>query len=90
MILRFSQLSFFGNSCEALGDGARDLPRANGGAPRGTGAGRFVDPGTCGGEAGAVDCGGGAERLLVGRCRLTVSKPVLHAPMVSALETIIS
>ena len=26
----------------------------------------------------------------VGRCRLTVSKPVLTAPMVSALETIIS
>jgi len=25
----------------------------------------------------------------VGRCRLTVSKPVLKAPMVSALETII-
>jgi len=26
---------------------------------------------------------------MVGRCRLTVSKPVLKAPMVSALETII-
>jgi len=26
----------------------------------------------------------------VGRCRLTVSKPMLIAPMVSALETIIS
>jgi len=26
----------------------------------------------------------------VGRCRLTVSKPVLKAPMLSALETIIS
>jgi hypothetical protein len=26
---------------------------------------------------------------LVGRCRLTVSKPVLIAPMVSALEAII-
>jgi hypothetical protein len=26
----------------------------------------------------------------VGRCRLTVSKPVLKAPMVSALEAIIS
>jgi hypothetical protein len=26
----------------------------------------------------------------VGRCRLTVSKPVLKAPLVSALETIIS
>jgi hypothetical protein len=26
----------------------------------------------------------------VGRCRLTVSKPVLAAPMVSALEPIIS
>jgi len=25
-----------------------------------------------------------------GRCRLTVSKPVLKAPMVSALETMIS
>jgi len=25
----------------------------------------------------------------IGRCRLTVSKPVLKAPMVSALETII-
>jgi len=25
---------------------------------------------------------------VVGRCRLTVSKPVLKAPMVSALETI--
>jgi len=30
--------------------------------------------------------GGGAE---VGRCRSTVSKPVLQAPTVSALETII-
>jgi len=29
-------------------------------------------------------------KKLVGRCRLTVSKPVLKAPMVSALETIIS
>ena len=28
--------------------------------------------------------------LLVGRCRLNVSKPVLKAPMVSALETRIS
>ena len=28
--------------------------------------------------------------ILVGQCRLTVSKPVLKAPMVSALETIIS
>ena len=27
--------------------------------------------------------------LVVGRCRLTVSKPVLKAPMVSALEAII-
>jgi len=27
--------------------------------------------------------------IMVGRCRLTVSKPVLKAPMVSALETII-
>jgi hypothetical protein len=26
---------------------------------------------------------------MVGRCRLTVSKPVLQAPMVSALETLI-
>jgi len=29
-------------------------------------------------------------RVTVGRCRLTVSKPGLKAPMVSALETIIS
>ena len=30
-----------------------------------------------------------ACRCLVGRCRLIVSKPVLKAPMVSALDTII-
>jgi len=30
---------------------------------------------------------GGAPPALVGRCRLTVSKPVLKAPLVSALET---
>ena len=30
------------------------------------------------------------EAKVVGRCRLTVSKPVLKAPMVSALETTIS
>jgi hypothetical protein len=29
------------------------------------------------------------ERLTVGRCRLRVSKPVLKAPTVSALETMI-
>jgi hypothetical protein len=28
-----------------------------------------------------------ADYAMVGRCRLTVSKPVLTAPMVSALET---
>jgi len=28
--------------------------------------------------------------LKAGRCRLTLSKPVLKAPMVSALETLIS
>jgi dolichyl-diphosphooligosaccharide--protein glycosyltransferase len=27
--------------------------------------------------------------IMVGRCRLTVSKPVLKAPMVSALSTIV-
>ena len=32
----------------------------------------------------------GAFTAKVRRCRLTVSKPVLTAPMVSALETIIS
>jgi hypothetical protein len=31
----------------------------------------------------------GELRVVVGRCRLTVSKPVLKAPMVSALETTI-
>ena len=33
--------------------------------------------------------GGYDNESLVGRCRLTVSKPVLKAPMVSALEAII-
>ena len=33
---------------------------------------------------------GGGVGAKVGRCRLTVSKPVLKAPMVSALETTIS
>jgi hypothetical protein len=41
--------------------------------------------------AAATD--GGAEAgvsvTLVGQCRLTVSKPLFKAPMVSALETII-
>ena len=32
----------------------------------------------------------GALSNMVGRCRLRVSKPVLKAPMVSALETVIS
>ena len=31
---------------------------------------------------------GAEETLKVGRCRMTVSKPVLKAPMVSALEAI--
>jgi len=30
-----------------------------------------------------------SDRTMVGRCRLTVSKPVLKAPMVSALEATI-
>ena len=30
--------------------------------------------------------GGDDDQLWVGRCRLTVSKPLLTAPMVSALE----
>ena len=39
----------------------------------------------------AVYSGGSTIVPLVGRCRLmTLSKPVLKAPMVSALETIIS
>jgi hypothetical protein len=29
-----------------------------------------------------------SELILVGRCRLTISKPVLKAPMFSALEAI--
>jgi hypothetical protein len=32
---------------------------------------------------------GGVMRAKVGRCRLTVSKPALKAPVVSALDTII-
>jgi hypothetical protein len=39
-----------------------------------------------GGTAGRF---GAAVELVVGRCRLTVSKPVLKAPIVSALGTII-
>jgi hypothetical protein len=31
----------------------------------------------------------GVRELKVGRCRLTVSKPVLKAPMVSALQALI-
>ena len=38
-------------------------------------------------SSGDESDGGGGK---VGRCRLTVTKPVLKAPMVSALETIIS
>jgi hypothetical protein len=33
---------------------------------------------------------GGLGINLVGQCRLTVSKPMLRAPMVSALEYVIS
>ena len=45
-----------------------------------------------GGEtaAAAAEAAEAAGALEVGRCRLTVSKPVLKAPMVSALDTIIS
>jgi len=64
------------------------IPAKNGGA-------------VCGHEDGAVDlkpcntcnsdCQGGwapwGECSMVGRCRLTVSKPVLKALLVSALET---
>jgi len=39
---------------------------------------------------GASGFGGGGVGGMVGRCRLTVSKPVLKAPMVSAHETKIS
>ena len=40
--------------------------------------------------AAAEEEAAAAREAAVGRCRLTVSKPVLKAPMVSALETIIS
>jgi len=43
------------------------------------------------GEAeGETEQLGNMSAAVVGRCRLTVSKPVLKAPMVSAPETIIA
>jgi len=45
-------------------------------------------------EVRLVCTGAGAAAIacldLVGRCRFTVTKPMLNAPMVSVLETIIS
>ena len=55
---------------------------------------RYIEEGHVPDVAPALDKGGCMDgnqsslaQLTVGRCRLTVSKPVLKAPMVSALET---
>jgi hypothetical protein len=52
----------------------------------GTGAGGAGGGGAGGGGAGADDESSGGGFPLVGRCRLTVSNPVLKAPTVSALQ----
>ena len=51
-----------------------------------------VDGSACIAPAGAADIVVSSTQAVcvVRRCRLTVSKPVLKAPMVSGLETIIS
>ena len=36
-----------------------------------------------------LELSGLVRRIMVGRCRLTVSEPELKAPMASALETVI-
>jgi hypothetical protein len=50
---------------------------------------RWVDGGGCGEGRSVAVRGGGGGVSKVGQCRLTVSKLVLKAPMLQALETII-
>jgi len=80
------------------GGGGGDNGGGGGGGGDGDGGGGSGGGGDGGGGDGGGEGGGGAvepsdfARSLakVGRCRLTVSKPVLKAPVGSARETIIS